>query len=215
MNKPTVLLDVDYTILDMYGVKRHISSIIDVNYGTYASSKFWQIYEQVRSDIGHIDSKEVAHRFAKAVNSENLASAVSAFVEVPFKKYLLPSASKLINYLSKNTNFIIFSEGDNLYQKTKLEKLDLYKVANDVFLSTTKIRLLPEIVKKYPKPFAIIDDKPSILDSAKEYLENLTTIWIRFGKYAEVYKTANADFETDDLASVIKFLEEKFGKVNN
>lgn len=215
MSKFTVLLDVDDTILDIDLVKKFIGSTIEANYGQGTHKKFWEIYEEVRSEKGYVDSKRIATKFAKTVNSENLASAISAFQEVPFQDYLLPSAKKLVAFLSKNSRLIIFSDGDQLFQKTKIKKLGLDKLSKEIIVSRSKKDLFPNVIKNYPGPFVIIDDKPEIILAAKKYLPGSTRIWIEFGKYAQSSNRVNADLKTSDLNDVIIYLKQLFKRQNS
>ena len=50
MTKPTVLLDVDHTILDMTALKSAESSVIEANYGLGSAKVFWEVYEKVRQE---------------------------------------------------------------------------------------------------------------------------------------------------------------------
>ena len=205
MTKPTVFLDVDNTILDVDGYKRHIGEVIEANYGEGASDDFWQVYAQVKEELGY-NVKEVATRFAKLRNSPDLASAVAAFLEVSFTEYLFPHARELLRMLSRDSQLIIFSTGDELLQKKKVEDLGLYKMATEVIISASKMDLLKELAKKYSPPYIVIDDRPSVIEEAKRSLSDAVTVWVKIGDYANRKQTVGADLETDDLKEVLAFL---------
>lgn len=205
MNKLTVLLDIDNTILDISSVKNQISTVIDDNYGRGASEKFWQVYEQVRDEFGFVKVKEIATRFAKLVGSPDYASAVAAFIEVPFEEYLLPGARELIDFLGKNTNLVVFSDGDDLFQGAKVKRLGLNNIASEVIISESKKDLFPRIKAKH-SDVVVIDDKPAILDEAKKAMD-CKTVWVKFGKYAEGKETIGADFESENLAKVGEYIK--------
>ena len=179
--------------------------MIEANYGEGASDDFWQVYAQVKEELGY-NVKEVATRFAKLRNSPDLASAVAAFLEVSFTEYLFPHARELLRMLSRDSQLIIFSTGDELLQKKKVEDLGLYKMATEVIISASKMDLLKELAKKYSPPYIVIDDRPSVIEEAKRSLSDAVTVWVKIGDYANRKQTVGADLETDDLKEVLAFL---------
>lgn len=208
MNKPTVLLDVDNTILDNEALFGEIARLIDANYGEKSSEKFFEILEDVGGDLGYKDWKEAALRFAKAMNSSDYASVLACFLEVPFKNYFFAGSEELIDFLGSNTNLIIFSDGDNLFQKTKIKQLGLEEKASEVIVSKSKVDLLPGLRKKYDV-IIVIDDKPSVIEAAKNVSPKLITVWIKYGRHVKGTETLGADLETSDLKEVKEFIKEK------
>lgn len=205
MSKPTVFLDIDNTILDISSVKKQISIAIDDNYGQGNSDKFWQVYSQVRDEFGFVKVKEIATRFAKLTNSPDYASAIAAFVDVPFEEYLLPGAAELIDFLGKNTNLVVFSDGDDLFQGAKVKRLGLDNMASEVIISESKKDLFNEIKTKY-SDLIFVDDKPAILEAVKKAMD-CKTVWVKFGKYAEGKDTIGADFESENLAKIGEYIK--------
>src|SRR3972149_5936487 len=212
MAKPTVLLDVDNTIFDREAVRKIEGKLIDSNYGDGAGRRFKQIVEEVRKDVGWGDIKEASIRFARERGSADYASALAVFLELPFVKYWRPHAKELVVYLPANFNLIIFSDGDDMFQKEKIEKLGLYKKAREVIISRSKIDLLFGLAKKYHGKLIIIDDRPKVIEEAKKLLGNVITIWIKHGRHAQGYETTGADLETTDLKEVIQYLKSNTSK---
>lgn len=206
MTKPTVLLDVDNTIFDTEPVRKLTDKLIDANYGEDAGQRFRQIVEEVRKDVGWGDLKETAKRFASERGSFDYAAVVAVFSDLPFVKYLRPHAKELVNYLAANFNLVIFSDGDDMFQKTKIEELGLYKKAREVIISRSKIDLLEGLAKKYQGKFVVIDDRPKVIEEAKRLLGDVITIWVKYGRHAQGYETVGADLETTDLEEVIQYL---------
>ncbi|MBI2327979.1 hypothetical protein HYU92_06705 [Candidatus Curtissbacteria bacterium] len=206
MDKPTVLLDIDNTILDIDSLKKQAGLIIEANYGEGAQEDFWKIYGEVKKELGVVDLKEIALRFAKKRNSDDFASAIAAFLEVDFKKHLIPGAKELVDFLSKNSTLVIFSQGHEMFQRQKIEKLGLDKRAAEVIISRSKAELFPKIKEDFSPPFIIIDDRPEVLSVAKKALDGVCAVWVKIGTHAEKGEV-EADFETDNLLEVISFLE--------
>ncbi|EKD57813.1 MAG: hypothetical protein ACD_57C00139G0003 [uncultured bacterium] len=212
MTKPTVLLDVDNTIFDREAVRKIEGKLIDANYGNGAGRRFRQIIEEVRKDVGWGDIKEASIRFARERGSSDYASALAVFLELPFSQYWRPHAKELVEYLAANFNLIIFSDGDDTFQKEKIEKLGLYKKAREVIISRSKIELFFGFSKKYHGKLIIIDDRPKVIEEAKRLLGNVITIWIKHGRHAQGYERVNADLETTDLKEVVQYLKSNHSK---
>ena len=206
MTKPTVLLDVDNTIFDTEAVRQMADKLIDANYGKGAGQRFMQMVEEVRKDVGWGDLKETALRFAKERKSPDYASVLAVFLELDFVQYWRPYAKELVKYLAENFNLVIFSDGDDMFQKTKIEKLGLYKKAREVIISRSKIDLLEGLATKFQGKFIVIDDRPKVIEEAKKLLGDAITIWVMYGRHAQGHKTIDADLETANLEEVIKYL---------
>ena len=207
MSKPTVLLDVDNTILDIESLKKEEGQIIDANYGEEAQKDLWKIYKQVQEEKGVFDPKEVAMRFVRKRKSADWASILAVFVEADFAKFLLPGAMQLIDYLANNANLVIFSEGHELFQRQKIEKLGLDKISDEVIIARSKKELFGEVARKFLPPFVVIDDNPMVIIEAKKRLSGVKTIWFKFGKHTEEGQNPGADLETDKLDEVIFYLK--------
>ena len=210
MAKPTVLLDIDNTILDIDSPKKQAGLIINANYGEGAQEDFWKIYGEVKKELGLVDLAEIGMRFAKRRKSEDFSSAVAAFLELDANEYLLPSAGDLVKFLSANTNLVIFSEGHGLFQGQKVKKLGLDRAAKRVIITKSKIESLKSLAGEFSGPFILIDDNPEVISAAKKTLGNLTTIWVKFGAYSSG-NDPGADFKTGDLSEVISYLRKIVG----
>lgn len=207
MTKPTVLLDLDNTIFDADALLVHINQLIDVNYGNGAHKDFSLVCQKVIDEKGFLDWKEVAIRFAKLKNSPDYASILAIFLEIRFEDYWRPYASALLDFLSENSNLIIFSRGDKFLQKRKAEKLGLFEKANEVIIAESKTNLLTNIGKKYGRGVIVIDDLTEVLNEAKKILHDPVIIWIKYGRHTQGHEIVGADFETENLKDVIAYLK--------
>lgn len=207
MAKYTVFCDIDDTILDASAIKKDANKIIDANYGQGASSQFWDIYKEVKKEKGFIDLPEIALRFAKRRNSPDFASAVAAFLEVDFAKYFRPNAQKLLGFLSKNSTLIILSQGHEIFQREKAERLGLFKLASKVIITQSKKQSLGSLFDGFSPPFIMIDDNPEVLQEAKKLQDDLRTIRVKFGGHAQEGTSFKADLETASLEGILIYLE--------
>src|SRR5215475_9987766 len=91
------LLDVDNTLLDNDGIERDLSEHLTAQFGREACDRYWNILEQLRSELGYADFLGALQRY----RSENLHDPhilkMSAFlVDYPFTKQLYPKALDLV-----------------------------------------------------------------------------------------------------------------------
>ncbi|OGD84144.1 hypothetical protein A2165_02830 [Candidatus Curtissbacteria bacterium RBG_13_40_7] len=209
MARPTVLLDVDNTIFDREALRKIEGKLIDARFGRGAGRRFGELVEEVRKDVGWGDIKETSKRFVRGRGTSDSSSPLAIFLEQPFEEFWLPYAKELVEYLASNFNLVIFSDGDDIFQKKKIEGLGLYKIAKEVIISRAKIDLVLGLSKKYQGKLIFIDDRPKLIEEAKK-LPRATTIWIKHGRHAQEFETANADLETADLQEVIRYLKRTF-----
>lgn len=213
MNKPTVLLDVDNTILDGEAIHAYVDNIFEKKYGRGSAKIFEGIWDGLREVHGHPIWEQAVVRFAEACQVDK-GEIEKIFLSVPFGKFWLPGAKRLVSFLSLKSNLVIFSAGDPLFQATKIAKLGLAKKAREVVLvGGKKVESLKGLIAKYNgTKLVVIDDKPEILEVAKEQVPDAVTIWIRYGRYTKGRESVGADLETDNLSAVISFLTRKGGR---
>ncbi|GEM_PF-6615410 len=206
LKSPTVLLDVDNVIYDNEASDRYVRELLDTNYGPGANKDFDSVYQEVKKELGLVDWKEIAIRFAAKRSSDDYASVLAIFLEIPFKDYFRPNAIDLLDFLKVNSKLIILSDGDNLYQKTKIEKLELHNWSEEIIITKSKIGLFGQLDEKYGSELILIDDKPEVIAEAKRVLKG-KIIWVKYGHHAEKVETTEADLETEDLNEVQRYLE--------
>lgn len=187
-----------------------MDNLLDVNYGKGAGAEFQRILKEVREEKGYVDWNELGMRFAKARNSSDYASVLAVFFEASFKDYLRPHTQELVEFLSKNTNLVIFSKGDELFQIKKIKSLGLDRMAQEVVISKSKIDVLGDLKQKYGRDLIVIDDSPQVINETKRIIPGATTVWIKYGRHVAGYETLGADLETTDLLEVKKFLKKRF-----
>jgi FMN phosphatase YigB (HAD superfamily) len=111
--------------------------------------------------------------------------------------------------------FGIFSKGDDLFQKEKLEKTGISKYFNKKYIHVFKdkdIKLM-EVIDLY-KDYRIflVDDKLDILYYAQKHRKDVVTIWVKRGPFAEKQKPISGfkpNLEVKDLLEIVKYISEK------
>lgn len=110
----------------------------------------------------------------------------------------------------------IFSEGELAYQQKKLTEtaIEKYFLTEHVHIVESKDETIEGILKKYKKAdmLFLVDDKLTILRTAKKYMPRLISIWIKRGKYAmkqEPISGFTPDLTVTNLKEIIPFILSK------
>lgn len=181
------LFDVDNTLLDNDRVaadlKQHLADKVGAS-----SQRYWDIFEQLRSDLGYADYLGALQRYRieNPRNSELLE--VSHFMlNYPFADRLYPQALNAVAHAQKLGTAAILSDGDVVFQPLKVDRSRLHHaVAGNVLIYIHKESELEDVEEKYPaKRYVMIDDKVRILAAVKDYWgSRVTTVFPRQGHYA-------------------------------
>ncbi len=112
----------------------------------------------------------------------------------------------VLGKISKVGTVGIFSEGDIMFQKTKLKNTDIEKYfgKNNTHIVLDKLSNLGIVLRKYRnRKIFFIDDKLNVLHEAKKLLPLVFTIWIKRGLYARNQKEISG-FKPDAAITNLK-----------
>ena len=182
------LFDVDNTLLDndriAADLQRHLVSEI----GRTGAQEYWQIFEQLRSELGYADYLGALQRYrAKHPRAPHLLSVSDFFINYPFAERLFPDAIKVIEHVQQWGPAVILSDGDVVFQPLKVGRSGLANaVAGRVLIYVHKEQELDDVEQRYPaEHYVLVDDKLRILAAAKKFWgSRVTTIFVRQGHYA-------------------------------
>jgi FMN phosphatase YigB (HAD superfamily) len=188
----TFLLDVDNTLLDNDAIKHDWNEQLQAALGPTLTTRFWQIYEQVRKERAVVDIPLALSRLREQTSNSELdeqteASIRSLFFEYPFESRLYPGAIETLEHLRTMGLTVIVSDGDPLFQSEKIIKSHLAQaVEGRVLLFTHKQEHFDDIVRAYPVDhYVMVDDHPQILHESKQVMgDRLTTVFVKQGHYA-------------------------------
>lgn len=120
--------------------------------------------------------------------------------------------TQVLKNLSGFVRMGIFSKGEAQFQKTKLEKTGVAKFFKEenIHIFDDKDINLKKIIDKYKdSEIFLVDDKLEILCSAKMYLKQVFTIWVKRGEYAENQKPISGfipDATVTNLNAIINLI---------
>src|SRR4051794_31639751 len=87
------LLDVDNTLLDNDKSKEDIQAELLEMLGPEGAARFWDIYEEVRKQVGVVDYPDTLVRFAEGWEDKQVAAKVADLINNwPYRKYVYPGS---------------------------------------------------------------------------------------------------------------------------
>ena len=213
-------IDVDNTLLDNDRAKEEYDRSLQVELGPQLTTRFWQIYEEVREEKGVIDIPVALVKLREEtplnlLDEQTYQHVRSIFDNFPFQKLLYPQALETLAYLNTVGTTVIVSDGDKVFQAEKIFNSNLAEaVEGRVLLYIHKQEHLDEMMRQYPADhFAMIDDKPQILHDTKTMLgDRVTTVFVNQGKYASAQPPAQftPDITVPHIADVQRLSKEQF-----
>ena len=207
------LVDVDNTLLDNDAViadlREHLVHVV----GTECERRYWEIFEQIRIELGYADYLGALQRYRIERPREAQVLQISLYLlHYPFANRLYPGALDLLRQLQARGRPVILTDGDVVFQPRKIERAGLWDaVDGEVLIYIHKEEMLDDVARRYPaRQYVMIDDKIRILAAMKAvWGDRLTTVFVRQGHYAldqaSVAKYPPADVTIEkigDLGSV-------------
>ena len=182
------LLDVDNTLLDNDAVEHDLRRHIEEAFGTECQERYWQIFEQLRGELGYSDYLGALQRYRIEHPREPRLIEISLFlVDYPFADRLYSGALDLVSQLRRHGMTVILTDGDVVFQPRKVARSGLLDaVEGHVLIYIHKEQMLDDVERRYPASrYVMVDDKLRILASMKAvWSTRLTTVFVRQGHYA-------------------------------
>lgn len=219
MAKIVFWIDVDNTLLDNDHVKKDLDTALQSELGVKLTTRFWDIYEQVRAEKDLVDIPLTITRLREQTSLTEMDTftyqhVLSIFEHFPFPHVLYPQALETLRYLNTIGTPVIVSDGDLSFQAEKIFSSSIADaVEGRVLLYIHKQEHLQETMQRYPGDhYAMIDDKPSILVDTKQALgEKVTTVFVKQGKYAQILpEHFSPDISVEHIADLQQYKETDF-----
>lgn len=214
------VLDCDNTLLDNDRVKSDMDAQLKALLGEALTTRFWEVYEQVRRREGTVNLPDTFAEFrADLPDDATLERVRAAIMDFPFATRLFPATLATVDFLHAQGLPVIVSDGDNVYQPRKIERSGLAEaVRGQWVVYIHKEDHLDEVMTRWPADFYVmVDDKARILAETKRRLPNrFVTAHLLKGHYSgDTYSPAPditlrdiADLQTLDLDTLRAYLHE-------
>jgi FMN phosphatase YigB (HAD superfamily) len=205
------LLDVDNTLLDNDRVIEDLREHLTTHFGNELQRRYWEIFEQLRDELGYADYLGALQRFRAAYPREtNLVEMSLWLLDYAFADRLYPRALEVVERLGQQGLPVVLTDGDVVFQPRKVERSGIRRaVGGRVLIYVHKELELDDVERCYPADrYVLIDDKLRILAAVKEvWGERVTTVFPRQGHYAHDPETLasypKADVEVDRIADLV------------
>jgi len=189
MHDVVFLFDVDNTLLDNDRVQADLADHLTESYGADAGNRYWNIFEEVRQELGYADYLGALERFRlEKMHDPKILRMSSWLVDYPFGDRLYTGALNTVEHVQQWGPAVILSDGDAVFQPRKIDRSGLWAAFDGrVLIYVHKEQELADVERFYPaKRYVMIDDKLRILNAVKKvWSERVTTVFPRQGHYAQ------------------------------
>jgi FMN phosphatase YigB (HAD superfamily) len=188
MTPVVYLVDVDNTLLDNDAVAGDLRSHLAQAFGPVIGQRYWDIFEQLRSELGYADYLGALQRFRVEHPVDPHLLAMSLYlIDYPFDERVYPNALETIAWLGRSGTPVILSDGDAVFQPRKVDRSGLWSAVDGrVLIYIHKELMLEDVERRFPAGrYVVIDDKLRLLSAIKAaWQSRVTTVFVRQGHYA-------------------------------
>jgi FMN phosphatase YigB (HAD superfamily) len=207
------LFDIDNTLVDNDHVQADLKQHLATNYGPDARDRYWEILEQLRTELGYVDYLGALERYRlEALHRPEILRMSNWMIDYPFAERLYPGALDAVRHVRKWGLPVVLSDGDAVFQPRKVERSGIWKEFEDrVLIYVHKEEELDDVERLYPaRHYVLIDDKLRILTTAKKiWGDRVTTVFPKQGHYAldpAIYtQFPAADVELSKIGDLVKY----------
>lgn len=182
-------MDVDGTLLNTQKLKIAIGEEFVKQFGKDSASKLWDVYTKVLNEKGFVDIKEIARTLAPSLKINDFSLVENVFLDSPFRDFLFPGALAFLKGLLPQGKVLIYSQGDDLYQPRKIRESGIEEIVGkeNVIIKKDKEEYFSELKKDLEKEIfseiTVIDNSPSVLESARIVFPEAKLVLTEEGKY--------------------------------
>jgi FMN phosphatase YigB (HAD superfamily) len=188
MHDLVFLFDVDNTLLDNDRVQADLRHHLAATYGDAARDRYWQIFEELRDELGYADYLGALQRYRREELHDPRVLRIAPWLsDYPFAERLYEDALAAVRCAQRWGTTVILSDGDAAFQPMKVERSGLWRAfGNNVLIYIHKEESLDDVERLFPaKHYVMIDDKLRILDALKRsWGDRVTTVFPKQGHYA-------------------------------
>jgi haloacid dehalogenase-like hydrolase len=211
------LFDVDNTLLDNDRVTADLKQHLEQQVGPERQQRYWQIFEQLRSELGYADYLGALQRYRVENPRDPGLLAVSRFlIDYPFASRLYPDSLQAVAHVRQWGKAAVLSDGDVVFQPLKVERSGIWQSVDGVMIYIHKEQQLQDVEELFPADhYVLIDDKIRILSEVKKiWGARVTTVFPRQGHYALDQKLVAsyppADITIERIGDLLNFKLQDF-----
>lgn len=185
------LLDVDNTLIDNDQVRERLDEAITRIVGPDGAKRYWEIYEEVRQELGFVDSLQTLSRFHERAGDPSagaLHELDRAVLDFPYAQVRYPETLRVLEALWVVGTPVVLSDGDPVFQPLKIARAGVDQaVRGNVLVFKHKENHLADVARLFPaERYIAVDDKAAILAGIKRHWrDRVRTVHVLQGKYAD------------------------------
>ncbi|MBI2031034.1 MAG: HAD family hydrolase [Candidatus Levybacteria bacterium] len=208
-----IFIDVDNTLLNNDHIKDEIKKSLIRVLGNKEANHFWQHHEEFREYKKLVDFPNIIHEYCAEKHKNTCDLTLSRIFEnIEFSHALYPKAIEVLKYLKTLGKVVIFTEGDSIYQRRKIEQSGLASFVDGITLYEHKLEHVGELTKKYEGyKIVIIEDKSDTLLKIKEQFPAIFAIEVCQGHYATIdhKEHSKLDMTVDSISDLMNFNDKR------
>ncbi len=207
------LFDIDNTLVNNDHVQADLKQHLATTYGPEARDRYWDILEQLRTELGYVDYLGALERYRlEALHRPEILRMSNWMIDYPFADRLYPGAMEAVRHVRQWGLPVVLSDGDAVFQPRKVERSGIWnEFEGHVLIYVHKEEELDDVERLYPaRHYVLIDDKLRILTTAKKIWGNrVTTVFPKQGHYAldptVLAEFPPADVELGKIGDLVKY----------
>ena len=215
MSTPDIvfLFDIDNTLVDNDHVQADLKQHLATTYGPDARDRYWEILEQLRTELGYVDYLGALERYRlEALHRPEILRMSNWMIDYPFADRVYPGAMDAVRHVRQWGLPVVLSDGDAVFQPRKVERSGIWKeFEGRVLIYIHKEEELDDVERLFPaRHYVLIDDKLRILATVKKiWGDRVTTIFPKQGHYAldpaVLTQYPPADVELAAIGDLVKY----------
>lgn len=182
------LLDLDNTLVDNDRARDRVAEATTRLLGPQLSAEYWRVYEEVRDELGYVDSLATLERFHARRPDAPGDPLDRVVLDFPYAEIRYPATLEVLEALWLAGTPVVLSDGDPVFQPLKIARSGVAAaVRGNVLVFMHKEQHLADIERLFPADhYVAVDDKAGILARIKEHwADRVTTVHVLQGKYAD------------------------------
>jgi len=182
------LLDLDNTLIDNDAARERLADATRAVLGPELSAAYWAVYEEVRDDLGYVDTLETLRRFHERHGDPSVGALDRAVLDFPYGDVRYPETLATLAALGRLGTTVVLSDGDPIFQPLKVARSGVEAaVGGNVLVFTHKDEHLDDVTRLFPaERYVAVDDKAGILARIKDaWGDRVGTVHVLQGKYSD------------------------------
>ena len=134
---------------------------IGTNFGPKARDRYWELFEQLRDELGYTDYLGALERYrVEELHDPRVLRIANWLAHYPFADRLYTGALEAVRHARRWGATVILSDGDAVFQPRKVDRSGLWRAFDDrVLIYIHKEQELDDVAHWFPvRHYVLVDD---------------------------------------------------------